>query len=263
MNGFSNRDYYRDFELQRDAALRNAEHQHLAHLATEPDRTIAKPQATKHLLHLPHVRLPHVRLPHSRWHVRHALTFMLAIGLAAVSALPLLAQDLVDAGVSEPHDPALVSYRVGYYFQLQGDHERAVENFDEVIARFPNWDGGYAARGDSYAALGQFELAVADYSVALDLTPGFVSVLYMRGRAYQSTGEAVLAIADFQNAINQMPDYALPYRGLADVYYEQHDNALALDCYSQYLALVGETPDADVTTAMSLLTSMIAAETGS
>jgi len=253
MNSFSNRNYYRDFELQRDAALREAHRQHLATLATDSSSE-AQPQTTKLTAHLPHFRLPHLRL-----NVRHALTLVLVIGVLVASTLPLRAQDLTDAGVSEPYHPALVTYRVGYYYQLQGDQERAIELFTEVITSLPNWDGGYSARGDSYVALGYFVRAVADYTEALDLTPGFVSVLYMRGRAYQSAGEAVLAIADFQNAISQMPDYPLPYWGLADVYYEQQSNALALDCYSQYLALVEETPDASVTTRVVLLSATVAA----
>lgn len=255
MNSFSNRNYYRDFELQRDQFLQNAQCERLARIATEanPNLSVVSIKRTRSFSN------PFGQTVSMNWAFRSLIILLAIISLLVMGISPLFAQDLIDAGGSEPYDPALVSYRVGYYYQLQGDQERAVEIFNEVIDRLPNWDGGYAARGDSYAALGQFDLAVADYTVALDLTPGFVSVLYMRGRAYQSAGEAVLAIADFQNAISQMPDYPLPYWGLADVYYEQQNNALALGCYSQYLALVEETPDASVTTRVALLSATVAA----
>lgn len=253
MNSFSNRNYYRDFELQRDAALREAHRQHLATLATDSSSE-AQPQTTKLTAHLPHFRLPHLRL-----NVRHALTLVLVIGVLVASTLPLRAQDLTDAGVSEPYHPALVTYRVGYYYQLQGDQERAIELFTEVITSLPNWDGGYSARGDSYVALGYFDRAVADYTEALDLTPGFVSVLYMRGRAYQALGAEAQAIADYQLAAEQMPDYPLSYWGMGDVYFEQGNTATALEYYRQYMALTVETVDAQVTARVTLLEATITA----
>lgn len=180
---------------------------------------------------------------------------LLFIVLLGVGAAPLLAQtiDIADPGSSEPYHPALVQYRVGNYFQLQGDHERAIEEFTAVIAAFPNWDGGYSARGDSYAALGQYELAIADYDEALDLTPGFVSVLYMRGRAFAAIGEIELADADYANAIQQVPDYALPYWGMGDLAYERGDLTAALSCYQEYMAITLTTPDAEVIARVGIL----------
>lgn len=253
MNSFSHYNNYHDFELQRDAAFRDAQREHLAHLATAPQRETAPAESPRHtfsMLHLLHIVLRRFR---------RAVAFLFVLGVLMVGVLPSFAQDLSDPGSSEPYSPALVDYRMGYYYQLQGRHEEAIEMFSHVITDLPDWDAGYSARGDSYAAVGYYDLAIADYNTTLELTPGFVSVLYMRGRAYQSAGESALAVADFQNAISQMPDYPLPYRGLADVYYEQQHTTPALDCYQKYLALVDDTPDADVITRVALLTSTVAA----
>jgi tetratricopeptide (TPR) repeat protein len=131
--------------------------------------------------------------------------------LLGLGASPLFAQDINDEGMTEPYHPALVQFRMGYYYQLQGNHEQAIEEFSLVIEPFPQLDSSYSARGDSYAALGEYTLAIADYDAALELTPSFASVLYMRGRVYAATGEIELANADYANAIQQVPDYALPY----------------------------------------------------
>jgi tetratricopeptide (TPR) repeat protein len=180
--------------------------------------------------------------------------------LVCAGISPLWAQDIADPGTSEPYHPALVSYRVGYYYQLRGDHERAIEEFTDVIAAFPNWDGGYSARGESYEALADYNLALADYSAALSLTPEFVSVLFMRGRAYHAIGEFGLAAADYANAIEQMPEYALPYRGMGDLLFEQENMAAALVMYQQYLALTSEDPDAQVITRVMQLETVAEAD---
>lgn len=189
------------------------------------------------------------------------VVFGLLLGMC-VMVTPLFAQsfDTNDPGANEPYHPALVQYRVGYYFQLQGDHARAIEEFTAVIEAFPNWDGGYSARGDSYAAIGQYELAITDYDEALDLTPAFVSIFYMRGRVYMATGEIELASADYASAIQQAPSYALPYWGMGDIAYEQGNLTAALVWYQQYIAITITSPDAEVIARVMTLESIISAD---
>jgi hypothetical protein len=52
-------------------------------------------------------------------------------------------------------------------------------------------------------------------------------------------------MADYANAIGQMPDYANPYWGLGDLYYEGGEIAKALENYQQYLVLEAN-PDAQL-----------------
>lgn len=124
---------------------------------------------------------------------------VLLMGSAGVG----LAQDLANAGVNDPYHPGLVHYRVGVYFQMREDHERAVEKFTQTIDELPDFGYAYAARGDSYVALEDYELALADYEEALAIYPDFVSVLYRRGQIYLTLGETELALADFANAVEQ------------------------------------------------------------
>jgi tetratricopeptide (TPR) repeat protein len=168
--------------------------------------------------------------------------------LLCLLALPAVinAQDLRHDGITEPYHPSYVRYRVGLYYMLGENYERALDEFTEAIDGLPQFGSAYAARGDVYLVLGEYELALADYTAAIDIYPDFVSALYMRGRAHHALDEIELASADYENAIRQMPEYALPYWGMGDLYYEQAHYEDALENYQMYLALAVDTPDADV-----------------
>jgi tetratricopeptide (TPR) repeat protein len=178
-------------------------------------------------------------------------------------ALPtaIYAQDMRDPGISEPYHPSFVHYRVGIYFALRGNHERALEEFTQAIDGLPQFGNAYAARGDVYLSLEEYELAIADYTTAIAIYPDFVSALYTRGRAYHALGEIELAAADYENAIEQLPEYAPPYWGLGDLYYEQEQHADALDNYRMYLALVVDDPDAQVVARVEELEILAVVET--
>ena len=62
----------------------------------------------------------------------------------------------------------------------------------------------YAARGDSYAALDEYETAIANYAQAIAIYPYYVSALYTWGCAYAALGETALAVADHAKAIEQI-----------------------------------------------------------
>jgi tetratricopeptide (TPR) repeat protein len=184
--------------------------------------------------------------------------FLLVVLLPSLIAQ---AQDLRDPGVTEPYHPSFVHYRVGIYFALRGNYERALDEFTQAIDGLPQFGSAYAARGDVYQTLGEFDLAIADYTTAIDIYPDFVSALYTRGRAYHAVGEFELAIDDYENAVAQLPDYALPYWGLGDLYFEQEQYSDTLENYQMYLTLVVDTPDDQVVARVQELEVVAAAPT--
>lgn len=180
-------------------------------------------------------------------------------GAGSASALHAQELTLPDGGSTEPYHPGLVSFRVGIYFYNQGNYERALEEFTITTDGLPNWGIGLAARGDTYAALGEYALAVADYDRAIGLYPDYVSALYTRGRAHQALGDLELAIADYSNAIRQMPTYALPYWGLADALLAQGNVTSALTNYHLYVSLSEDPPNPLVLTQISQLETVVSA----
>ena len=184
------------------------------------------------------------------------------LGLLLMFVMPstITAQDMRDSGISEPYHPSFVHYRVGIYFALHGNYERALDKFTEAIDGLPQFGSAYAARGDVYLTLGDYELAIADYTSAITIYPDFVSVLYTRGRAYHAIGAPDLASADYANAIEQLPEYAMPYWGLGDLYFEQEQYDESLETYQAYLTRVVDIPDADVVARVEELEIVAAAD---
>lgn len=189
------------------------------------------------------------------------ITILVLVTSMLALAGTTFAQDMHDPGSGDNYHPAHVNYRVGYYFQLRGDHQRAIEEFTVVVDSLPNWDGGYSARGDSLAALEQYEAALADYATALEISPNFVSVLYMRGRVHQALGDFELATGDFEAAISQAADYAPPLLGMGDLLYEQGKLTEALGYYRQFAALTDEPLSDEIIARISGLETVAVAET--
>ncbi len=219
MNANPNLTSYRMHELTRDAAMQTAAHERLAREASG-----GLPVSVHDLL--------------ARRSLRIAAA-LFAIILLMLAVQPASAQALHDDGGGEPYHPALVNFRLGIYYQLTGDHQRAVAEFSETIAAFPMIAEAWAARADSYLALEDFDLALADYDEAIALAPNLVSALTMRGHTYRQVGEAEAAQADYANAIRQMPEYPEPHAGLAAAYELQGRLSDALSEYEIYLTLAG------------------------
>ncbi len=220
MNANLNNTSYRMHELTRDSAMQAADAHRLAFEATGVE------SLTVHSLM-------------ARRSLRIAIALLIAVVLLALGTQASNAQALTDPGTTEAYHPALVSFRMGIYYQSSGQHSQAIEAFSETIDAFPMVAAAWAARADSYFALGEYALAIVDYTEAVAIASDFVSALNMRADAYQLIGAFELAVADYQNAIAQMPEYAAPHAGLAAAYnmLGQLDEAQAE--HAVYLRLVG------------------------
>jgi tetratricopeptide (TPR) repeat protein len=148
-----------------------------------------------------------------------------------------------DPGPAEVYHPALVSYRIAYYYQFTGDQQQAIAKFTEAIDLLPTYAYTYAARGDSYVLIGDYQAAIDDYTVAIGIYPDYVSALKTRGNAYVAIGEYELALADFNNAITQMPTYADAYRAAGDMYMLRGDIDEANKWYRSYAQYTSDTLD--------------------
>jgi tetratricopeptide (TPR) repeat protein len=252
---------YRLNQHHRDEVMRAARRQHLAQLA------LARRPKTKRAYAAALLALWHSLFRSSRPSTTTSMsaTSKWIVGLLVLVLLLTVfsarAQDMRDPGITEPYHPSFVHYRVGIYFALRGNHERALNEFTRTIDGLPSFGSAYAARGDVYLSLGEYDLAIADYTNAITIYPDFVSALYTRGRAYHGIGELHLAHADYANAMEQLPEYAMPYWGLGDLYFEREQYDEALENYQMYLALVIDEPDVEVVARIEELEIIAAAET--
>lgn len=63
------------------------------------------------------------------------------------------------------------------------------------------------ARGDDFNIKGEFERAIADYDAALKADPAFAEALNSRGMAWRAKGDRRRALSDFDAALKLKPDY--------------------------------------------------------
>ena len=78
---------------------------------------------------------------------------------------------IIDAG-KETKENIAVAYRLrGIAYGKKGDDDRAIKDFDKVIALYPKNANSYFKRALSYEQSGNVKMAEADYRKVLSLRP--------------------------------------------------------------------------------------------
>ena len=133
---------------------------------------------------------------------------------------------------------ALAYANRGLSYANLGQHQRAIEDYDEAIRLDPGLAPAYGNRGVAYYDLGshpvdpsQFQRAIEDYDEAIRLKPEKASLAYAnRGLAYANLGQLQRAIKDFDEAIRLDPRQAQAYAGRAFAHtLLAHDEAAQMD----------------------------------
>jgi tetratricopeptide (TPR) repeat protein len=99
-----------------------------------------------------------------------------------------------------------------------GEHEAAIQNFDEAIRLDEERSFVYKQRGASYKALGQYEAAITDYNEAIRLNGEDVNAYYNRGVSQYALQDYAAAIADFDVVIQSDPEFVNAYSRRADAH---------------------------------------------
>jgi tetratricopeptide (TPR) repeat protein len=87
-----------------------------------------------------------------------------------------------------------------------GQWDKALADFDLVIARNPQYWPVWQVKGDVYAETGQWDNAIAAYSRVVIADPGWPGNWYQRGRVCTKAGKWDLAAADYAEAIRLAPN---------------------------------------------------------
>ena len=118
-------------------------------------------------------------------------------------------------------------YNRGLAYSDLGD-ERAIGDFDEVIALRPNFADAYIQRGLANHAAGQAARVPADFDKAIELRPDYFVAYVLRGALRFENQEWDLAIADFDRVIRLMPDWSAGHlsRGAAYAGKREYDRAI-------------------------------------
>jgi len=131
--------------------------------------------------------------------------------------------------VSKSQSKLYLSYVGGPVFNLDNPDAAPASQPQVAVAAGdqPTDAGGYARRGDAFAARNQYAAAIADFSRAVQLEPGEPQHLIDRGGAYLRSGQPDLALADFTAALKLKPDDVKALMARARLLQSRGDDAAA------------------------------------
>ncbi len=122
------------------------------------------------------------------------------------------------------------------------DYSIAIEDFDKVIQRRPDWAQGYHYRGLSYSYSGQHQRAVPDYQRTIELEPYLATGYNDLGWAYRELGEFDKAKANFDKAIELEPNYIRARENRAILFDKQNNFEAELNEITMIRRLVPNYP---------------------
>ncbi len=93
----------------------------------------------------------------------------------------------------------------GNAYQEKGEVDRAIADFEKVIALNPKDAAAYNNRGVVYGMKGEVDRAIADFDKVIALNPKDAKAYNNRGFAYIKKGDKDQAIADFRKALEIDP----------------------------------------------------------
>ena len=136
----------------------------------------------------------------------------------------------------KPDRRSLLSMKANALFEL-GKTKEAIDQWDSIIVKFPDYDFGYYSRGWLKVGINDVEGAIEDYSMAVTLDPEYAYAYECRAKMYEKQGNTELAKADHEKVVELEPTpddyevsmYAYQALGNIDKAIEVMDTLIARD----------------------------------
>ena len=125
----------------------------------------------------------------------------------------------------------------GTAYSSKGDHDRAIQDFNEAIRLNPNFERAYYLRGNAYIVKEEYDRATQDFNEAIQLNPNAETAYYGRGYAYKKKGDYDRAIQDFNEAIRLNPNFERAYYNRANAYIDKEEYDRAIQDFNEAIQL--------------------------
>lgn len=125
----------------------------------------------------------------------------------------------------------------GNAYLASGQHDRAIEDYNEAIRLNPEKFLSFHNRGYAYLQKGQYHEAIKDFNQAALLNATSIHVFNHRGHSYIALGQHDRAVADFDQAILLDPKNPASFNNRGVVYLRQGDNERAIEDFSEAIRL--------------------------
>jgi hypothetical protein len=132
-----------------------------------------------------------------------------------------------------PEEVPLIYYSRGITFKKMGQKDRAIEDFDAVIAMDPTYYQAYNYRGILYGEEGSFDKAIEHFNKAIAIHPAYANAYANRGFTYAIIGQAHRALDDYNKAIELDEKFAAAYGERGNLYLRRGETGLALFDFQQ------------------------------
>lgn len=131
-----------------------------------------------------------------------------------------------------------------YYFNLGvahsnlGEHDKAIENYEEALNLDPDDYKTLAGLGDSKVRKKQYEDAIKHFDKAISLNPEPNPDDYEGlGDAYRKLGKSKEAIENYKKALKINPKYDMGFNGMGLVFLSEGKNQEAADKFKQAIII--------------------------
>jgi tetratricopeptide (TPR) repeat protein/TolB-like protein/predicted Ser/Thr protein kinase len=104
-------------------------------------------------------------------------------------------------------------------YKIDGDSEKAIDIYRELVERYPKDKAAYYYLGDLYRITGHYDDAVRILDRALELDPSFGTAINTLAYVYLNKGEYAKALPLFQKYASLFPEDANPLDSTAETYF--------------------------------------------
>ena len=132
---------------------------------------------------------------------------------------------VIQSGQETQNNLAIALSNRGLAYADKGQHDRAIQDYDQAIRLNPNHAGAFNGRCFSRAILGQLQLALKDCDASLRLRPNDAATFDSRGFTYLKLGRLAEAIADYDAALRLNPKSAASLHGHGLAHIARNDQA--------------------------------------
>ena len=116
----------------------------------------------------------------------------------------------------------------GAAYEESGRDELALADYENVTARYPDWEVGHRLRYEILLKHGRYAEAIPSLTKRSEHLPRHVYILAERASAYRAMGDFEHAFADYAEAIKRSPNDARFRQARARLYLDRGDDASAL-----------------------------------
>jgi tetratricopeptide (TPR) repeat protein len=111
----------------------------------------------------------------------------------------------IASGQYNTHDLGTLYFDRGAEYAGKGEHDRAIQDYDQAIRLNPQDADAFHNRGAEYARKGQHDRAIKDFDQAIRLNPHHADVFYNRGLAKRKKGDTAGGDTDIARARQLQP----------------------------------------------------------